>query len=109
MKNVKLILLGFLLLPSASLMAQQDTDHQYKKSLKAVLDEIEARFHVKIKYSEADVKGKEVTYADWRFRNTVDETLTNVLTPLDMKVNKEGPTTYKLKNFEYNNWPVADG
>ena len=109
MKKLRLILLGLLVLPSALLMAQQDTDHQYKKSLKTVLDEIEARFHVKIKYSEADVKGKEVTYADWRFRNTVDETLTNVLTPLDMKVNKEGPTIYKLKSFEYNNWPVADG
>jgi dienelactone hydrolase len=55
------------------------------------------------------VKDKWITYADWRFRNTVDETLTNVLAPLDMKVNKEGPTTYKLKDFEYNRWPVEDG
>lgn len=109
MKNWILILLGFLLLSPVVLMAQQDTDHQYRKTLKEVLDEIQARFHVKIKYSEAEVKGKEVTYAEWRFRNTVDETLTNVLTPLDMKVNKEGPAIYKLKNYEYNNWPVQDG
>jgi len=103
-----LLLLGFLLQPLFT-WAQQDTDHQYKKTLKEVLDEVEQRFHVKIKYSEAQVKDKWITYADWRFRNTVDETLTNVLAPLDMKVNKEGPTTYKLKDFEYNRWPVEDG
>jgi dienelactone hydrolase len=103
-----LLLLGFLLQPLFT-WAQQDTDHQYKKTLKEVLDEVEQRFHVKIKYSEAQVKDKWITYADWRFRNTAAETLTNVLAPLDMKVNKEGPTTYKLKDFEYNRWPVEDG
>ncbi|MDB4919567.1 MAG: acetylxylan esterase [Mucilaginibacter sp.] len=97
-----------LLLPIV-LLAQQDTDHQYKKKLKEVLDEIQARFHVKIKYSEAQVKDKVVTYADWRFRNTADETLANVLAPLDMKVNKEGAATYKLKDYEYNNWAIKDG
>jgi len=89
--------------------AQQDTDHLYRKSLKDVLDEIQARFHVKIKYSEDQVKDKYVNYADWRFRNTVDETLDNVLAPVDMKVNKTGPASYKLKDYEYNVWSVADG
>jgi dienelactone hydrolase len=110
MKSLKLCLLICFLLPvPLLLLAQQDTDHQYKKSLKEVLDEIQARFHVKIKYSDAQVKGKEITYADWRFRNTVDETLANVLAPLDMKVNKESPAVYKLKEYEYNNWPVQEG
>lgn len=103
-----LLLLGFLSQPLFT-WAQQDTDHQYKKTLKEVLDEVEQRFHVKIKYNEAQVKDKWITYADWRFRNTADETLANVLAPLDMKVNKEGATTYKLKDFEYNRWPVEDG
>ena len=89
--------------------AQQDTDHLYRKPLKDVLDEIQARFHVKIKYSEDQVKDKYVNYADWRFRNTVDETLDNVLAPVDMKVNKTGPASYKLKDYEYNVWSVADG
>lgn len=110
MKSTGLFLAGFclLLLPFCS-RAQEDTDHQYKKPLKEVLDEIQSRFHVKIKYNEAQVKDKWVTYADWRFRNTVDETFTNVLAPLDMKVNKEGSTSYKLKDYEYNNWSVQDG
>jgi hypothetical protein len=94
MKTSKLVtLLSFLLLSPLMIWAQQDTDHKYQKTLKDVLEEIQTRFHVKIKYSEPQVKDKVVTYADWRFRTTVDETLANVLAPLDMKVNKEGPTT----------------
>jgi hypothetical protein len=110
MKSYKAYILGGLLLLLPGLIwAQQDTDHQFKKTLKATLEEIEARFHVKIKFSDDQVKGKEVTYADWRFRNTVDETLDNVLAPLDMKVNKTGPNAYKLKEYEYNVWSEQDG
>lgn len=110
MRNFKLTkLLACLVFFPMLLWAQQDTDHQYKKTLKEVLDEIQTKFHVKIKYSAAQVKDKVVLYADWRFRNTADETLANVLAPLDMKVNKEGPGTYKLKDYEYNNWSVKDG
>ena len=109
MKRYKIYtLLGFLLLP-VMLWAQQDTDHEYRRSLKDVLDEIQARYHVKIKYTDDQVKDKYVNYADWRFRNTVDETLVNVLAPVDMKVNKTGPTSYKLKDYEYNVWSVEDG
>jgi hypothetical protein len=110
MKNYKLytLMIALAFLPML-IWAQQDTDHLYRKSLKDVLDEIQARFHVKIKYSEDQVKDKYVNYADWRFRNTVDETLDNVLVPVDMKVNKTGPTSYKLKDYEYNVWSVADG
>jgi dienelactone hydrolase len=110
MKNYKLytLMIALAFLPML-IWAQQDTDHLYRKSLKDVLDEIQARFHVKIKYSEDQVKDKYVNYADWRFRNTVDETLANVLAPVDMKVNKTGPTSYKLKDYEYNVWSVADG
>jgi dienelactone hydrolase len=110
MKNYKLytLLVALTLLPML-IWAQQDTDHKYRKSLKDVLDEIQSRFHVKIKYSEDQVKDKYVDYANWRFRNTVDETLANVLAPVDMKVNKTGPASYKLKDYEYNVWSVADG
>jgi len=108
MKKKLFFLLCCLVLP-VLLWAQQDTDHKYTKSLKSVLDEVQARFHVKIRYNENDVADKYVTYADWRFRNTADETLANVLAPLDMKVNKTSPNTYKLKNYEYNLWSVQDG
>jgi dienelactone hydrolase len=89
--------------------AQQTTDGLYKKSLKEVLDEIQDRYHVKIKYTDAQVRDKWVNYAEWRFRSDVDTTLANVLTPLDLKVNKEGPGRYKLKEYEYFRWAVTDG
>lgn len=86
-----------------------NTDYQYKKPLLQVIKDIETRFGVKIKYTEAQVKDKWVNYADWRFRTDVDQTLTNVLTPLDMKVNKEKDKVYKLKEYEYNRWSLKDG
>lgn len=95
---------------SFKLSAQvQDTDHQYRRPLLDVLQSIEAKFGIKIKYSPAQVKDRWVNYANWRFRTTADETLSNVLTPLDLKVNKEGEKVYKLKEYEYYRWEVKDG
>lgn len=95
---------------SNNLIAQtQNTDNQYRKPLQQVLKDVETRFNVKIKYADPQVKDKWVNYADWRFRGNVDETLANILTPLDMKVNKEKPGLYKLKEYEYYRWEVQDG
>ncbi len=94
---------------SLTLHAQQNTDNLYRKPLVEVIKEIEKRFGVQIKYSEPQVKDKWVNYAYWRFRTNVDETLTNVLMPLDMKVNKEKDKVYKLKEYEYHRWEVKDG
>lgn len=103
------VLLICLLLGMHTIYAQQTTDAQYKKPLKDVLDQIQEKYHVKIKYSPAQVKDKWINYAEWRFRPDIDTTLDNVLAPLDLKVNKEGPGMYKLKEYEYYRWPVADG
>lgn len=102
--------LSLFLLGGLGLAAKaQNSDDQYRKPLQVVLDDIQKRFNVTIKPDLSLVKDKWVTYADWRFRNDVDETLNNVLAPLDLKVNKEGPGKYKLKNFEYHRWSVEDG
>jgi dienelactone hydrolase len=98
-----------LLLSGTGLYAQQTSDAGFKKPLADVLQEIQERYKVKIKYSPKQVEGKIVEYAEWRFRPDVEQTLENVLTPLEMKVNKEGPISYKLKEYEYYRWPVADG
>ncbi|UKT65423.1 acetylxylan esterase [Pedobacter mucosus] len=87
----------------------QNTDNLYKKPLVEVLKDIQTRYKITVKYSEPQVKDKFVNYANWRFRADVDETLANVLTPLDMKVNKEKPGVYKLKEYEYYRWEVQDG
>lgn len=109
MKKLTGILIGCFTLLFYTAGAQQTTDGLYKKSLKEVLDVIQDRYHVKIKYTDAQVQDKWVNYAEWRFRPDVDTTLANVLTPLDLKVNKEGPGKYKLKEYEYFRWTVTDG
>jgi len=79
----------------------QTSDDQYKQPLKEVLEKVEQRFNVEIRYSEDMVKGKWVPYAEWRFRTDPDKTLSNILAPLDMSVNKTGERSYKLKYYQY--------
>nr|WP_294895645.1 acetylxylan esterase [uncultured Pedobacter sp.] len=95
-------------LPLLSVKAQS-SDDKYPKSLKDVLLEVQERYHVTIKFKDEQVAGKVVDYAQWRFRPNVDETLDNVLKPLDMKVNKEKEGVYKLKDYEYYRWQPEEG
>ncbi|MEO7309950.1 MAG: acetylxylan esterase [Chitinophagaceae bacterium] len=89
--------------------AQQTSDDSYKKPLKEVLSNIEQKYGIKIKYADSMVAGKTVAYANWRFRNDVEETLDNVLKPLDLKVKKEKDKVYKLSVYEYYRWNPEEG
>src|SRR5690606_32922208 len=100
--------IGLCLLFAVPALAQ-NSDDQYRKPLKEVLTTIEQRFKVTLQYTPEMVKDKFVNYADWRFRNDVEQTLKNVLTPLDMKADKSGSARYKLKYYEYYRWTVEDG
>ncbi|MEO6520946.1 MAG: acetylxylan esterase [Mucilaginibacter sp.] len=102
------IILCLMLVSSARLFAQVSADDSLKEPLKQVLTEIEARFHVQIKYDESLVKDKVVTFAKWRFRPDADKTLNNILTPLDISFPKTG-NIYKLRKFDYPRWTVEDG
>jgi len=102
------ILLCLLLIFSARVFAQVSADDSLKEPLKQVLAEVEARFHVQIKYDESLVKDKVVTFAKWRFRPDADKTLNNILTPLDISFPKTG-NVYKLRKFDYPRWTVEDG
>jgi hypothetical protein len=97
----KLYLLAAGLLLTAASATAQTSDDQYRESLQQVLDEIQQRYGVKIRPDAAMVKDKYVTYAQWRFRPDVDETLKNVLAPLDLEVSKTGDKAYKLKTYQY--------
>ncbi|MEQ7799702.1 acetylxylan esterase [Pedobacter sp. ASV1-7] len=101
--------IGFSLFLSAAIAQTQNSDFLYRMPLKKVIVEIESRFNVKIKYNDEQVKDRWVNYALWRFRPDIDETLNNVLLPLDMKVNKEAAGVYKLKDYEYYRWQVQEG
>ena len=92
-----------------SLFAQQNTENQYRKPLKEVLNDIQKRYGVQIKYDEKLIADKFVNYADWRYRTDVDETLDNVLSLFDMTAKKEKDKVYKLSNYEYYRWLPTDG
>ena len=89
--------------------AQLNTESQYRKPLKEVLNDIQKRYGVQIKYDEKLVADKFVNYADWRYRTDVEVTLANVLSPLDMIAKKEKDKAYKLGTYEYYRWNVEDG
>ncbi|GAB3418018.1 hypothetical protein GCM10027516_12370 [Niabella aquatica] len=94
---------------SLSLFAQSNSDSAYAQPLKDVLKDIEKHYGVKVRADEKLVAGKILRYARWRYRTDVDETLRNVLAPFDLKVKPEGDKKYKVSEFEYYRWPVAEG
>lgn len=79
----------------------QTSDDAFKKPLKDVIAQIETQFKVKIRYPEDLVKDRMVTYAGWRFRPDLEETLNNVLSSQDITFAKEGEGKYKLQSFQY--------
>jgi hypothetical protein len=104
--HISLIIVLFV---SMQLPAQMDSDNSYEKPLKDVLSDIQTRYGITIRYADSVVAGKTVKYADWRYRNDVEQTLDNVLKPLDMKVRKDGDKLYRVQYYEYYRWPVAEG
>jgi sugar phosphate isomerase/epimerase/dienelactone hydrolase len=89
--------------------AQLNTDNQYSKPLKEVLNDVQKKYGVVIKFVDSMVKGKTVTYAEWKYRPDVEVTLDNILKPLELKVKKEKDKQYKLSAYEYYRWPVEEG
>ncbi len=106
---LKYIVFFFIFFIAAVSFAQQNTDNAYRKPLKEVLTDIQKRYGVTIRYTDKMVADKTVNYAEWRYRGDVETTLENVLKPLDMLAKKEGNKAYKLSNYEYHRWSVADG
>lgn len=78
----------------------QTSDNAFKKPLKEVIDLIQSRYKVKIRYSEALVTDRWVTYAEWRFRPDVKKTMTNIFASHDITFAKEGKGKYKLQDFQ---------
>ncbi|KAA8486285.1 acetyl xylan esterase AXE1 [Arcticibacter tournemirensis] len=96
----KSLVAGFLVL-LASFSFAQTADDAFRKPLKEVISDIENQFHVKIRYPEDLVKDRMVTYAGWRFRPDLEQTLFNVMSSQDITFVKEGEGKYKLQNFQY--------
>jgi len=103
-------LLIFVFLLSANLAAfnqlPQDT---YRKPLKEVLNDLERRYDINLKYDENLVREAEVLYPSWRYRSDTEETLRNILYPLDMLFTETGDKTYQITKFNYYERPVEEG
>lgn len=94
-----IFIICFLILARVSFA--QTSDDAFKMPLKDVITQIESQFKVKIRYPEDLVKDRLVTYAGWRFRPTLEETLNNILASQDITFTKEGEGKYKLQTFQY--------
>lgn len=92
-----------------SMLTAQTSDEQFRMPLKDVLTDIEQHYGIKMQYGEDMVKDKWITYAKWRYRPDAETTLANVLSPLDMAVNKTGDKRYKLKYYEYHRLTPEEG
>ena len=105
-KRLSMVLAGII---TVNLLFAQTSDDQYKKPLKQVLDEVQFRFEVTIRYPDELVADRWVTYADWRYRPDLEKTLNNILASQDISFVREGDKKYKLKNYEYYRWTPEDG
>ncbi|MCW1735042.1 6-O-methylesterase [Anaerorudis cellulosivorans] len=89
--------------------AQLTVENQFRRPLSNVLTEISQRFGIRLTYN-IDTIGKVLPYADFRIRPfSVEESLTNVLSPFDYKFEKQGNNHYKLKPYEYYRRTVQEG
>lgn len=87
----------------------QTYETAFARPLNEVLADIQQRFGIRLKY-DIDTVGKVLPYADFRIRPySVEESLTNVLSPFDYKFVKQGADMYKLKAYEYPRRTDADG
>jgi hypothetical protein len=77
--------------------------------LSDVVEEIKSRYGINLRDPENLVEGKTLTYALWRFRPDVEETLENVLEPLDLTFQKQADKKYKIKKYQYHRLTLQEG
>jgi hypothetical protein len=82
-------------------MSAQSPQDIYRKPLKDVLNDLQKRYSIKLEYSDNLVKNINVMYPTWRYRMNTEETLTNILYPVDLVWEKTGEGKYKVSAFEY--------
>jgi dienelactone hydrolase len=81
----------------------------YRQPLKEVLTDIEARYDIKLQYSESLVRDLVVSYPTWRYRADTETTLAYILFPFDLVFEKSGDNSYTISRFNYYQRPVEEG
>lgn len=92
-----------------SAAVQHTADDQFRKPLVEVLNDIQSRFKVAIRYPAELVKDKQVNYAQWRYTPVLEQTLTNVLSSQDISFTKEAEGKYKLQAYQYHLKTPSEG
>jgi len=105
----KSLIAAIILIFSSSVTIAQVPADVYKKPLKEVINDIEKKYKIKLQYSESLIKGIDVSYSTWRYRSGTEETLTNILMPLDMVFEKTAEGVYKVSKYAYHIRPVDEG
>lgn len=98
--KIKLSVLLLVMFSFNMIYAQMPED-VFRKPLKEVLTDVERRYDITLQYSESLVKDLEVSYATWRYRMDTEETLANILLPLDLVYQKTGDKTWQISRFSY--------
>ena len=87
----------------------QTFENKFTRPLSDVLNDVSARFGVRLKYN-VDTTGLKLAYADFRVRPySLEETLSNLLSPFDFKAVKQNDKLYKIKPYEYPRRQPEDG
>lgn len=87
----------------------QTFENKFTRPLSDVLNDVSARFGVRLKYN-VDTTGLKLAYADFRVRPySLEETLNNILSPFDFKAVKQNDKLYKIKPYEYPRRQPEDG
>lgn len=87
----------------------QTSDNNFTLPLADVVEELKLRYGIALRDPDHLVEGKTVTYALWRFKPDVDETLHDVLHSVDLFAQKEGEKKYKIKKFQYHRLTLEQG
>ena len=103
-----LIIYILILIPCLS-VSGQNSDTKYAMPLPEVLKQIEMRFNITLSDPDKLTEGDTLTYAMWRFRVSLDETLKNILLPFDLTYEKKSENKYKIKKYQYHRLTVEEG
>ena len=98
-ENAVVCLFLFALLPLTA--TAQTFEDKFTRSLSDVMADVQSRFGIRLKY-DMDTTGLKIAYADFRIRPySVEETLTNLLSPFDFKPVYQQGNLWKVKRYEY--------
>jgi len=91
-------------------MKFNDFPGRFTRPLREVVDEIGERFGVKVACRGFSPDTVRLAYADSRVRPySVEETLTNICAPLDMKWSRRPDGSYRIEPYEYYRRTPDDG